>query len=78
MTGLPGCEPMAKTKDQSKRSSRDDMTVKIDRGVGSKAKMVAAARKITLAQYLTELTRSLVDRDFAKEMHRVEKGEPKA
>jgi hypothetical protein len=53
------------------------MTVKIDRGIGSRAKMVAAARKITLAEYLSEITRATVDRDFAKEMRHIEKGEPK-
>jgi hypothetical protein len=66
---------MAKT--QPKRRRRDDMTVKIDRGIGSRAKMVAAARKITLAEYLSEITRATVDRDFAKEMRHIEKGEPK-
>lgn len=51
-----------------------DMTVKIDRVIGIKAKMVAAARKITLSEYLSDLAGALVDQDFAEEMRNVEKG----
>jgi hypothetical protein len=58
-----------------KRSERDDVTVKIDRGIVSKAKMVASARNIPLAEYLSELIRSPVARDFAKEMRRIESEE---
>jgi hypothetical protein len=55
-----------------KRSDRDDATVKIDRGIVSKAKMVASARNIPLAEYLSQALRGLVVRDFAKEMRRIE------
>jgi hypothetical protein len=48
------------------------VSVKLDRGVVSRAKIVAAARGLTLAEYLSELTRGPVDRDFAKEMQRVQ------
>jgi hypothetical protein len=55
-----------------KRSERDDVTVKIDKGIVSKAKMIASARNLPLAEYLSELLRSPVARDFAREMRRIE------
>jgi hypothetical protein len=58
-----------------KSSERDDVTVKIDRGIVSKAKMIASARSVPLAEYLSELLRSPVIRDFAKEMRRIELAE---
>jgi hypothetical protein len=57
-----------------KRSERDDVTVKLDRGVVSKAKMIASARNLPLAEYLSELLQSPVNRDFAKEMKRIDSG----
>lgn len=68
---------MAKPKGRPKSSDRDDVTVKLDRGIASKAKMVAAARSLTLTKYLSDITRAIVDKDFAKEMRQVEKGEGK-
>jgi hypothetical protein len=66
--------PMGKVG-RPKRSERDDVTVKIDRGIVSRAKMVASARNVPLAEYLSELIRSPVARDFAKEMRRIESEE---
>jgi hypothetical protein len=62
---------MGKSRGRPK-TERDDVSVKLDRGVVSRAKLVAAARGLTLAEYLSELTRGPVDRDFAKEMQRVQ------
>jgi hypothetical protein len=64
---------MAKGRGRPK-TDRDDVTVKLDRTIATRAKMVAASRSVTLAEYLSELTRSAVDRDFAKEMKRVQAG----
>jgi hypothetical protein len=47
-------------------STRDDVVVKIDRGIVAKARFVAENRKIPLAEYLTEALRSIVGRDFDK------------
>jgi hypothetical protein len=66
--------PMGKAG-RPKRSERDDVTVKIDRGIVSKAKMIASARNVPLAEYLSELLRPPVARDFAKEMRRIESEE---
>ena len=62
---------MAKRRGRPK-TERNDVSVKLDRGVVSRAKIVAAARGLTLAEYLSELTRGPVDRDFVKEMQRVQ------
>jgi hypothetical protein len=45
-------------------STRDDVVVKIDRGVAAQARYVADNRKISLAEYLTEALRANVKRDF--------------
>jgi hypothetical protein len=47
-------------------SDRDDVVVKIDKHVAAKARYVAATRDIPLAEYLTEMVRALVDRDFER------------
>jgi hypothetical protein len=52
------------TMPKSSKPKRDDKAVKIDRGVALKAKMIADTRKITVAEYLSDLLRPLVDRDF--------------
>lgn len=45
-------------------STRDDVAVKLDRGVAVRARFVANVRGISLAEYLTEAIRPLVDRNF--------------
>jgi hypothetical protein len=45
-------------------STRDDIAVKIDRGVVAQARYVADSRKIPLAEYLTEALRAIVRKDF--------------
>jgi hypothetical protein len=39
----------------------------MDRGVVARARFVAEIRGVTLAAYLTEAVRPVVDRDFGKE-----------
>jgi hypothetical protein len=46
------------------KSSRDDISVKLDRTVAARARYVADLRGLTLAEYLTEAIRPIVDRDF--------------
>ncbi len=43
---------------------RDDVLTRLDRTVAVKAKYVAGTRKIPLGEYLTEITRATVERDF--------------
>lgn len=49
------------------KSVRDDVTVKMDRAVVARARFVADLRGLTLAEYLSEAVRPVVDRDFTKE-----------
>ena len=48
------------------KSDRNDTSVKVDSALVIKAKLVAEAQGITLAEYISELIRNPVDRDFAK------------
>jgi hypothetical protein len=51
--------------------ARKDVQVKLDADVVRMAKMVAAARDITLAEYLSEMIRPIVRRDLEKDAPRV-------
>jgi hypothetical protein len=59
---------VAVKKKRSGKPKRDDKAVKMDRIVVDKANWVATRRGITAAEYLTEMVRSQVERDFAKEV----------
>jgi len=73
MTTAELCE-VAKSKGRPK-SGRDDVTAKIDRGLMMKAKIVASAKKITLAEYLSETLQAHVERDWTKVIRKIdEKG----
>ena len=58
-------KPMARKRVEDK-SKRDDVAVKLDRELTDKAKLVASRKRITLAEYMTELSRPTIERDFAK------------
>ncbi len=60
--------PMARPKKTGRpaTSTRDDVVVKIDKQIAAKARYVAATRDMPLAEYLTELLRLPVDRDFER------------
>lgn len=62
---------VAKSKGRP-RAGRDDVTAKIDRGVLMKAKIVASAKKMTLAEYLTETLQAHVERDWTKVIRKIE------
>jgi hypothetical protein len=47
---------------------RNDTAAKIDSGVVADAKIVAAFRGITLAEYLSQILRPAVSRDLESEM----------
>lgn len=47
-------------------TTRDDVVVKIDKRIAAKARFVASDRNIPAAEYLSDLLRALVDRDFEK------------
>lgn len=49
-----------------KKSERDDVSVKMDRAVISRARFVADGRGIALAEYLSEMIRPIVGKDFER------------
>jgi hypothetical protein len=71
MTATAERSDMAKGKGRLKGPEGDNVAVKLDRSVVAMAKMIAARRGITLTEFLTELTRGPVEREFEKEMRRL-------
>jgi hypothetical protein len=65
-------QTMAKAKGRPKQEKRHDASAKIDAGILARARAVATARGITLAEYLSEVLRAPVARDFAREMKKIE------
>jgi hypothetical protein len=57
---------MARKKMGRPTSDRNDVAVKMDRRIVAKARYVAEQREITLAEYLSEIVRPVVDKDFEK------------
>jgi hypothetical protein len=66
---------MAKKKGRPKTSSRTDGTVKMDVILIDKAKILAVARRVSLAELVSELIRGPLEREFAKEMKRLSSGD---
>lgn len=46
------------------KSERDDASIKFDRTLAAKAKLIAQRKGRPLAEYLTELSRPIIDRDY--------------
>jgi len=46
---------------------RDDKAVKFDRSLADQASFVCSRRKITMAEYLSEMCRARVEADFRRE-----------
>jgi len=63
---------------KGKRTERDDVSVKLDRAVASKAKILAGDRGITLAELLTEMLSPLVDRSYLQLMRKLDSADGKA
>jgi hypothetical protein len=63
---------MARPKGRPKRSERDDVTVKVDRTLIGKAKLIATHQGVPVAELLTELLRVPVDRAYAQMLRDLE------
>lgn len=63
-TEAPGVK-MAKRKGRPRTSERDDVSVKIDRRVAARARIVASDAGIPLAKLLTEIVSSGIDKRYA-------------
>jgi hypothetical protein len=63
---------------KGKRTERDDVSVKLDRAVASKAKILAGDRGITLAELLTEMLGPLIDKAYLQLMRKLDSAEETA
>lgn len=63
---------MAKAKGRPKSSERHDVSIKFDKSLVAMARMVATAKGTSLAEYLSEAARPVIEKDFAREMKRLE------
>jgi hypothetical protein len=59
-------------------SRRDSMNVKVDAELVRKAKVVAAVRRLTLTEYISELLRPQVESDLAQVAARLAGSQPAA
>ena len=60
-----------------KKSERNDISVKLDRAVVGKAKMVATHRGVSVAELLSEAVRPVIDRAYAAMLRELEASEAK-
>ena len=58
----------------ARKSTRNDVQVKIDVEVVNSARIVCAYRKITMAEYLSGILAPIVSRDLAEEQAKAIKG----
>jgi hypothetical protein len=58
---------LAAARSMARPMARNDVAVKLDAQVAKEAKMVAAARNITLAEYISEVLRPIVHADLRAE-----------
>ena len=64
---------MAKKKmGRPKSSDRQDVSIKFDKVLAGKARLISQARGVSMAAYLSEMTRGPIDRDYAKLMRELE------
>ncbi len=54
------------------KSPRDDRTVKIARDLAAKAKVIADSKGITIAEYLSDLLRPHIQKDWPKAVRHIE------
>jgi hypothetical protein len=57
---------MTKPRGRPRKSERDDVTTKVDRGLMAKAKVIAAHRKITAVELISELLKGPIDKAYAQ------------
>jgi hypothetical protein len=62
----------AKPKGRPKRSERDDVTVKIDRALVGKAKLIATHQGVPVAELLSDLVKGPLDKTYAMMLRELE------
>jgi hypothetical protein len=68
-----GTATMAK-RGRPKTSERDDTTVKIDRAIVGKAKLIAAHKGVSVAELFSDMLRKPVDQAYIAMLRELEKG----
>jgi hypothetical protein len=71
MTEVAELQMTEKRSGRPKRSQRKDVSVKIDAEIVEKAKLVALVRHMPLAELLSEILRSPIDKEYNKETKRL-------
>jgi hypothetical protein len=75
MVATMGSTVMAKKKmGRPQSSERQDVSIKFDKVLASRARTIAQGRGISMAEYLSEAIRPVIDRDYAKLMRELEGG----
>lgn len=69
---MAGTMMAKKRTGRPKTSERKDASIKFDKILAAKARQVSLARGIPMAEYLSEMTRPQIDRDYAKLLHELE------
>ncbi len=67
-----GCVTMAKAKGRPKTSERDDGTVRLDRTLIGRVKMVANYQGVPVAEMLSELVRGPLDKAYGQMLRGLE------
>jgi hypothetical protein len=62
---------MSRPKGRPKSSERQDVSTKFDKALLGMARMVATAKGMSLAEYISESARPIIEKDFAREMKRL-------
>lgn len=75
MNALVETQVVEKRPGRPKRPRRADVSVKIDSKIVEEAKLVALLRHITLAEYLSEILREPVKRDYNEERKHIGEAE---
>lgn len=71
---MVGTAMAKKRMGRPKTSDRQDVSIKFDKILAAKARQIALARGVSMAEYLSELARGQIDRDYAKLLRQLEGG----
>ncbi len=65
MSALAEALPMAKSKGRPKNPYGEGTAVRLDSGLVSKARYICAEKNISMTEYISEMIRARIERDFA-------------
>jgi hypothetical protein len=67
-----GATMAKKQMGRPKTSDRHDVSIKFDKILAGRARLIAQGRGVTMAEYLSESARPIIDRDYARLMRELE------